>query len=82
MMTNVLAEPDWITIPCNQKIPTVLICQKLIKNKKLHDFGNNPFINIKNIQSCEYSALSIENRCIVFEKHSIYSNFSELNYDI
>ena len=55
---------------------------KLIKNKKLHDFGNNPFINIKNIQPCEYSALSIENRCIVFEKHSIYSNLSELNYDI
>ena len=35
MMTNILAEPDWITIPCNQKIPTTLICQKINKEQTI-----------------------------------------------
>ena len=82
MMITILAEPGWITVPCNQKIPTILICQKVIKKEKLHYTENNPFLNIKNIQSCGYLELYIRNRCIIFEKHSIHTNLSDLNYEI
>ena len=81
MMTNTLAEPDWITIPCNQKIPTTLICQKLLMNKHLECTQNHPFVNIKNIQSCNYSELFIDNRCIRFKKYNINTNLSELIYE-
>ena len=81
MMTNILAEPDWINVPCSQKIPAIIFCQKIIKKGKLHYMGNSTILNMKDIKSCNHSELFIENMCIVFQKHGIHTNLSELKYD-
>ena len=81
MMTNILAEPDWINIPCNKKIPAIVLCQKLITKKQWHHTADMMFLKIKTIQSCENSELFFENRCIAFKKHSIYVNLSQLELD-
>ena len=81
MMTNILAEPDWINVPCSQKIPAIVICQKIIKNDKLDYMRNSTILNMKDIKSCNSSELFIENMCIAFQKHGIYANLSELKYD-
>ena len=45
MVTHILAEPDWINIPCNQKTPNIIICQKVVNITEWDIKGNGPLAN-------------------------------------
>ena len=83
MVTRVLAQPDWTTIPCFQKIPSFVVCQKIIDQGK----GNVIFTKNENgslhkeVDICQNNNLLIENRCISFRKYNNQMKLSELKYD-
>ena len=79
MVTHVLAEPDWINIPCDQKTPGIIICQKLMSKPQLDIRHYGHFINTNEYKTCHHKAISFENMCILFKKHEKHMNISELH---
>lgn len=80
MITYVLAQPDWINIPCFQKIPTFVVCQMAMKQRQ----GSRLFTtnNSQNrIEICQNNSLLIENRCISLRKYNNHMNLSKIKYD-
>ena len=61
MLTTFFPEPDWITLPCDEKIPTLIICQK--------QTGENEqsLVTNEEIQMCKDNQLPISNKCISFQ---------------
>ena len=80
MITHILAEPDWINIPCNQKIPNIIICQKVVNKTEWDKKGKISLENKNENKRCPSRTLFLENRCILFKKYERYMNFSELKY--
>ena len=76
---NVLAEPDWINIPCDQKIFAFVICQNTLHERKMDDKENVFNLSKRKLHTCHHAQLFIKNRCISFKRHT---NSSELKYDI
>ena len=83
MLIHVLSNPDWINIPCVQKIPAFVVCQKIMKeredNKK---FTGNYSSPNKEVEMCGNAQLFITNRCVSFIKYNFYTNLSDSKYDI
>ena len=77
MIAHILAEPDWINIPCNQKTPNIIICQKVVN---INEKGKGLLANRNEDKICPNSTLFLENRCILFKKYERYMSFSELKY--
>ena len=78
MMTNIWAQPEWITIPCQEKIPAFVICQNINNIRKWHFKGKNQVQNKTALQTCQHTQLFIKDRCILLTKHNKYVNLSEL----
>ena len=79
MLMNILAEPDWINIPCDQKLFAFVICQNMLHKRKMNDKGNVLSLSQKEIHTCPYAQLFITNRCISFKKHSSLSQLKNYN---
>ena len=67
---NVLAEPDWINIPCDQKLFAFVICQNMLHGSKMDHTENVLSLSRKEITTCHHAQLFITNRCISFKKHT------------
>ena len=72
MLTAVLTEPDWITVPCENKFSDLILCHKIINYSpdKGHMINNNPLLEFW----CDEGHLLIENKCILFKKYSNVTN--------
>ena len=67
ILTVILTEPDWITVPCDDSFSNLIICQRVLNNtSKGGGMANNS--SLKTIW-CEEGHLFIENKCILFKQH-------------
>ena len=81
MVIHILAQPDWINIPCFQKIPPFVVCQKMINQREGKNvYTRNGSLDME-VEMCQNDALLIKNRCISFTKYNNPMNLSELKYD-
>ena len=60
LLTNVLPEPDWISVPCDEKMPTVVICQTQVKERMGKEKEQSFDISNKNIQVCKGNQLPVQ----------------------
>ena len=81
MVIHVLTQPDWINIPCFQKIPAFVVCQKIINQIEGNIFSTRNYSLNKEAEMCQYNKLLIENKCISFIKYDNLRNMSELKYN-
>ena len=67
MVIHVLSNPDWINIPCVQKIPAFVVCQKIMQEREENiKFTQNHFFpNI--VKMCGNAQLYIGNRCFFYK---------------
>ena len=72
MLTAILTEPDWITVPCGEKLSNIIVCQSY--TVKRSDIIANSYL--KNIW-CEEGHLFIQNRCILFKQLKKLTNFDK-----
>ena len=76
MLTVILTEPDWITIPCNEKISNLMVCQQIL-NYTTEETGSVQDSSLKDI-FCEKGHLFIKSKCILFKQHKRPANFEIL----
>ena len=76
MLTAVLTEPDWITVPCYNKISGLILCQKKL------DLPTDTMINntYSNAIWCTKGHLFIGNNCIIFQHYQKFTNISNFYY--
>ena len=72
MITAVVTETDWITIPCYEKNSQLILCQKI--TKKIDMIHNN----YSNAIWCDEDQLFIGNKCIKFKKYRRLTNIFNL----
>ena len=78
LLTNVLPEPDWISVPCDEKLRTVVICQTQVKETMSKE--QSFVISDKNIQVCKGNQLPVANTCISFQLYAEQMHSLGLNY--
>ena len=80
MVTHVISNPDWINIPCAEKIPAFVVCQKIINGEGNNNSMRNGSVN-NALDMCQNTEFFIQNICISFRKYNSHMNLSELKYD-
>ena len=68
MLSAVLTEPDWVTIPCNEKFLQLVLCQKVRKNTHWEQPTDNTISHRleQKTKECKQGQLFINNNCILF----------------
>ena len=80
LLTNVLPEPDWISVPCDEKMPTVVICQTQVKETMSKEKEQSFVTSSKNIQVCKGNQLPVANKCISFQLYAEHMDSLGMNY--
>ena len=75
MLTAVLSEPDWITVPCNDKFSDYILCQQILN----HPIDKSRMIKNTNPNAikCAEGVLYIGNKCILFEQYQKLTNHKD-----
>ena len=76
MLTVVLTEPDWMTVPCTEKITDLILCEKVLNTTDREISQKSIYGNESKSVYCEQGQLFISSTCILFK----YFNESYLNY--
>ena len=76
MLTAILTEPDWINVPCDDKISDITVCQKILNYtaKKRDSSHNSSLTDIW----CKEGHLFIKNKCILFKQHKKLVDFDKI----
>ena len=78
MLTVVLTEPDWIIVPCVEKITNLILCEKILNTtsamsqRSVVNYGNGN----KRVY-CKQGQFFISGQCILFK---YFKKLSDLNY--
>ena len=78
MLTNIIIASDWINVPCDEKLPTAIICQKKIKQRNGNKTEVYQILKNGKVEMCKNSQLPLGNRCVLFQKYKRYTNVSKL----
>ena len=76
MLTVILTEPDWITVPCDEKLSDFIVCQE-IKNNTMKETSIFQDSSLKDI-FCKEGHLFIKNKCILFRQYKRLDNLKIL----
>ena len=67
ILTNVLVKPDWINVPCNEKIYVMLVCQTLFnRGRSLKLEKDTHFLN-QDVYPCTEGKLTLGRKCLYFK---------------
>ena len=80
LVTAILTEPDWITVPCYEKFSDLIMCQKTLNHPT--DKSSKIYNMQPNAMWCAEGHLFFGNKCILLQQYQKLTNVSNLHYQM